>query len=181
MNLIPNKLFRYYTIDNFSTHSYNWYFIISFIFYSLIITFENIYSSFEDFWWWRRHFHIFQECLKIQRQRNIIFFKSKMLWNIYIFKYINECVEKKSMTIVCNIWIICLELNWLFYDPSWMLQLSEFVLTLRSSAWVVFNNVSFYRRNSIEIRLEAIKSAFFRHKPVPPFIFREHSLLNVFF
>ena len=43
------------------------------------------------------------------------------------------------MTIVCNIWI--LELNWLFYDPSWMLQLSAFVWTLRSSGWVVFNNV----------------------------------------
>ena len=31
--------------------------------------------------------------------------------------------------------MICLELNWLFYDPSWMLQLSEFVWTLRSSVW----------------------------------------------
>ena len=48
--------------------------------------------------------------------------------------------RKKSMTIGCNIWIICLELNWLFYDPSWMLQLSEFIWTPRSSAWVVFNN-----------------------------------------
>ena len=28
------------------------------------------------------------------------------------------------MTIVCNIWMICLELNWLFYDLCWMLQLS---------------------------------------------------------
>ena len=35
---------------------------------------------------------------------------------------IYECVEKKSMTIVCNIWMICLELNWLFYDPSCMLK-----------------------------------------------------------
>jgi len=24
------------------------------------------------------------------------------------------------MTIGCNIWMIRLELNWLFYDPSWM-------------------------------------------------------------
>ena len=44
------------------------------------------------------------------------------------------------MTIFCNFWMICLELNGLFYGPSWMLQLSEFVWTLRSSAWVVFNN-----------------------------------------
>ena len=33
------------------------------------------------------------------------------------------------MTIVCNIWMICLELNWLFYDQSRMLQLSELVWT----------------------------------------------------
>ena len=46
---------------------------------------------------------------------------------------IYECVEKKSMTIVCNIWMICLELNRFVYDPSWMLHLSEFVWTLRSS------------------------------------------------
>ena len=44
------------------------------------------------------------------------------------------------MTIVCNIWMICLELNWLFYDPTWMLQISEFVWALRSSVWVVFIN-----------------------------------------
>ena len=36
--------------------------------------------------------------------------------------------------------MICLELNWLFSDPSWMLQISEFVWSLRSLAWVVFNN-----------------------------------------
>ena len=44
------------------------------------------------------------------------------------------------MTTVSNIWIICLELNWFVYDSSWMLQLSEFIWTLRSSAWVVLNN-----------------------------------------
>ena len=44
------------------------------------------------------------------------------------------------MTIVCNIWMICLILNWFVYDPSWMLHLSEFVRTLRSSVVVVFNN-----------------------------------------
>ena len=39
-----------------------------------------------------------------------------------------------------NISMICLILNWFVYDPSWMLHLSEFVRTLRSSALVVFNN-----------------------------------------
>jgi len=44
------------------------------------------------------------------------------------------------MNIVCNIWMICLELNWFVYDPSWMLDLSEFVWTLRSLVLVVLNN-----------------------------------------
>ena len=61
------------------------------------------------------------------------------------------------MTICRNIWMICLKLNWLFYNPIWMLQLSEFVWTLRSSAWVVFNNFL----QQIELRLVAIKSAYF--------------------
>ena len=39
-----------------------------------------------------------------------------------------------------NISMICLILNWFVYDPSWMLHLSEFVWTLHSSVWVVFNN-----------------------------------------
>ena len=36
--------------------------------------------------------------------------------------------------------MICLELNWFFSDPSWILQISEFVWALRSSVWIVFNN-----------------------------------------
>ena len=32
--------------------------------------------------------------------------------------------------------MICLELNWFIYDPSRILQLSEFVWTLRSSVWI---------------------------------------------
>ena len=44
------------------------------------------------------------------------------------------------MTISCNIWMLCLKLNWLCYDPSPMLQLSEFVRNLCSSVWDVFNN-----------------------------------------
>ena len=48
--------------------------------------------------------------------------------------------RKFSMIINCNIWMTYLELNWFFYDPSWMLQLSEFVWMQRSSVWVVFNN-----------------------------------------
>ena len=53
-----------------------------------------------------------------------------------------------------------------------MLPLSEFVRTLRSSVLVVNN---FLLIDAID-RLVAIKSAFYRIKPIPPFIFREHSL-----
>ena len=47
------------------------------------------------------------------------------------------------MTTVCNIWMICLELNWFVYDPSWMLHLSELVWALRFSVLVVINNFLF--------------------------------------
>ena len=44
------------------------------------------------------------------------------------------------MTIGCNIWMICLKLNWFFYGLSRMLQCSEFVWTPCYSVWDVFNN-----------------------------------------
>ena len=44
------------------------------------------------------------------------------------------------MTTGCNIWMICLKLNRFFYGLSRMLHFSEFVWTLRSSAFVVFHN-----------------------------------------
>ena len=44
------------------------------------------------------------------------------------------------MTIGCNIWMICLKLNWFFYDQSRMLQFSQFVWTPCYSVWDVFNN-----------------------------------------
>ena len=76
----------------------------------------------------RRKLLIFDsDCKKINKNPNI-------LWNM------NKCVGKKSMIIGCNIWMICLELNWLFYDPSWILQLCEFVWMLRSLVGVVFNH-----------------------------------------
>ena len=56
-----------------------------------------------------------------------------------------------------------------------MLHLSEFVWILRTSVLVVFNNFLVIDAQ-IEVRLEVIKSAFYRIKPIPPFIFREHSL-----
>ena len=44
------------------------------------------------------------------------------------------------MTIGCNIWMICLKLNWYFYGLSRMFQLPQFVWVLRSSVWDFFIN-----------------------------------------
>ena len=44
------------------------------------------------------------------------------------------------MTIGCNIWMICLKLNWFFYGLSRMLQFSEFVWALSYMVWDVFDN-----------------------------------------
>ena len=46
-----------------------------------------------------------------------------------------------TLSLCCVIWMICLKLNWLFYNSSRIWQLSEFVCTLCSSVWVVFNNL----------------------------------------
>jgi len=40
------------------------------------------------------------------------------------------------MTIGFNIWMACLELNWLFYYLSWMLQLSELVWKLEDRSMI---------------------------------------------
>ena len=43
------------------------------------------------------------------------------------------------MTIGCNIWMICLKLNWFLYGLSRMLQFSEFVWALSYSVWDVLS------------------------------------------
>ena len=79
-------------------------------------------------------------------------------WKIrkyYGISTLYECVEKLSMIFGCNIWMVCLELNWFVYDPSWMLQHSEFVWTLRSLVWVVFNN--FFRIDATDRSKERLR------------------------
>ena len=44
------------------------------------------------------------------------------------------------MTKGCNIWMICLKLNWFLYGLSRMLQFSQFVWTPCYSVWDVLNN-----------------------------------------
>ena len=63
-------------------------------------------------------------------------------------------------------------LNGFFYDPSRMLQLPQFVRTLRSSVLVVLNNFLLIDATD----RSKISSDQKRIKPIPPFIFREHSL-----
>ena len=45
----------------------------------------------------------------------------------YEISSIYEYVDKKSMIICCDMWMICLELNWFFCDPCRIFQLSEFM------------------------------------------------------
>ena len=59
-----------------------------------------------------------------------IFILSRILWNINYIRMNRKIIDD-----------YCLELNWLLYDPRWVLQLSELVWMLRSSASVVFNNL----------------------------------------
>ena len=70
-----------------------------------------------------------------------VFKSNSQIQNTKIYQlFTNALKNNRWRTTVCNIWMICLELNWFVYDPSWMLHLSEFVWTLCSSVWVVFNN-----------------------------------------
>ena len=57
-----------------------------------------------------------------------------------------------------------------------LLGLSEFVRTLRSSVLVVFNNFLLIDATDRSKISSDHKALFYRIKPIPPFIFREHSL-----
>ena len=73
--------------------------------------------------------------VKTSCKRNIDFWKkSKKWWNI---NYI-QMRRKKSLVIGCNNDLFGIKS--FFYDPSRILQLFQFVWTLQSSVWVVFNN-----------------------------------------
>ena len=72
--------------------------------------------------------------------------------------------------------MICLKLNRFFFGLSRMLHLAEFVWILRSLVLVVFNNFLLIdATHRSKIRSDQ-KRFFYRINPIPPFIFREHSL-----
>ena len=70
------------------------------------------------------------------------------------------------MSFVCNIWMICLELNWFVYSSSWVLHFSEFVWTLCSSVLVVFNNFLFIDATDRSKISSDQKRLFYRIKPI---------------
>ena len=112
--------------------------------------------------------------------QNIIFFKnSKILWHINYTQMRLKIIHDMCLY---NILMICLRLNWLFCDQSWMLQLSEFVWTLRSPAWVLFNNVLFIdptERNKI---ISDQKSLFFTVSLyLPSFFVNTHRTLKTLY
>ena len=125
-------------INYFSTHSY----IVYISKYSDFVFLNNI-SRALDFPTFLENMKLSSSLSKIlETGINVFKSNSQIMKNSKYYKIsaIYKCVEKYSMTIVCNIWMICLELNRFVYDPSWMLHLFEFVRTLRSSVLVVFNN-----------------------------------------
>ena len=66
------------------------------------------------------------------------------------------------------------EIKWIFYSLSRMLQFSEFAL----SYWVLdgFNKFLLIDATNRSKISSDKKALFYRIKPIPPFIFREHSL-----
>ena len=61
-----------------------------------------------------------------------------------------------------------------------MLQPFEFVWTLRSSVWAVFNNFLFIdATDRSEISMSVVTIEYFSTKAIYSYIFREHSILKV--
>ena len=93
------------------------------------------------------------------------------------------------MTIVCNIWMICLILIWFFYGLSRMFQFPQFVLALRSSVWDVLNNfldIDATYRNKISsdqkrffIALSLYPLSFFANTPFKVHLSRTSSNLGL--
>ena len=62
------------------------------------------------------------------------------------------------------------KLNWSFFDPSWMVQIFEFVWTLRSSVWIVFNNFLFIDATD-RSKISIDQKRLFSHYAYTPFHF----------
>ena len=68
------------------------------------------------------------------------------------------------MTIGLNIWMICLELKWLCYNPSWMFGIKMIMLQPELNVLLISMDVTFFgmsRFQQDKIRLAAIKITHF--------------------
>ena len=115
---------------------YSWYFVIFFLFFLIWEFLLKFFFLFRRFLIMKTTFSYFPRMFENPAPAVKTNCKLKVIWKKkhYEISTIYECVEKLSIIISCNI-RICL----IFYDLSWMLQLSEFVWTLRSSEWAVFS------------------------------------------
>ena len=88
-----------------------------------------------------------------------------------------KCVKKLSMTVSCNIWMICLKLNWLFtirvaYCSFLNLNGLNFFSISR------FDQFSSYNAQQREVRSAAIKNDYFSPLAYTPFLFFANILFN---
>ena len=79
------------------------------------------------------------------------------------------------LSVAITEWYDLFGIKLIFYDPSYMLKLSAIVFTLRSSVLVSFNNLLLIDATD-RSKISSVKAINFRIKPIPPFIFRKHSL-----
>ena len=68
--------------------------------------------------------------------KNTFFWSLLILWNINNLRMRRKIIDDDWMWYLNDLFGIKL----IFYDLSWILQLSEFLWTLRSSIWFVSNN-----------------------------------------
>ena len=166
INLISNRSLKYYNLStSIIFRRIRIYIDISkyfFIFHDLKVTLKTfipvsrIFDNEDDIF-------IFLRNVRKSSASKILFKKRKKIMKCYI-----RMRRKKSINIVCK-------LNWLFYNLSWMLHLSEIVWTLRSSVWVVFNNFLLIVATDRNKNNSDKKRLFFAVN-LDPLIFREHSL-----
>ena len=69
------------------------------------------------------------------------------------------------------------EIKWIFYGLSRMLQFSQFVWALSYLVLVVFNNFLLIDA-TYGCKISSDQKRILRHEPIPPFIFRKHSLFQ---
>ena len=74
---------------------------------------------------------------KNHRLKYIVYKTNKKYYEISL---IYKCIELNSIIIGNNIWMVSFKSNLIIYDLNEILQLREFVWTLWTSVWVVFNH-----------------------------------------